>query len=436
MKIKLKPILLAIAALFFLPPKGASTDFNQQLCDSTLRIDYILSGNSNNQRIALHKLSATPGWAGRRVNLDSLPMRGNGQLELLDAATGKRLYAMSFSTLFQEWLTTDEARDCERSFENTFQIPMPVDKAVARLVLLDERGDTIANHSATIDHSDILIQRSKPDRLPDFRYISQGGDPARAIDVAIVAEGYQADEMDKFYTRAAEAVESLRNHEPFGSRFNDFNFIAVATPSADSGVSIPRLNEWRNTAVGSRFSTFYSNRYLTTPNVFHLHDLLQGIPYEHIIILANTDEYGGGGIYNSYTLTTADHPGFRPVVVHEFGHSFGGLADEYAYDGPDIIIVPEQIDYEPWEKNITSLFDFSKKWADKVDSSKSIPTPAESASDTLNDIGAYQGANYSTTLFYRPAVSCRMRDNDIDGFCPVCRDILNQLIDFYTVSSK
>ncbi|MDE5810998.1 MAG: IgA Peptidase M64, partial [Muribaculaceae bacterium] len=294
MKIKLKPILLAIAALFFLPPKGASTDFNQQLCDSTLRIDYILSGNSNNQRIALHKLSATPGWAGRRVNLDSLPMRGNGQLELLDAATGKRLYAMSFSTLFQEWLTTDEARDCERSFENTFQIPMPVDKAVARLVLLDERGDTIANHSATIDHSDILIQRSKPDRLPDFRYISQGGDPARAIDVAIVAEGYQADEMDKFYTRAAEAVESLRNHEPFGSRFNDFNFIAVATPSADSGVSIPRLNEWRNTAVGSRFSTFYSNRYLTTPNVFHLHDLLQGIPYEHIIILANTDEYGGG----------------------------------------------------------------------------------------------------------------------------------------------
>ena len=167
---------------------------------------------------------------------------------------------------------------------------------------------------------------------PPPRYIPRAPPPEREPNVAILAEGYTTAEMDSFYHHAAVAVESILKHEPFKSRADDFNFVAVASPSIDSGVSVPRLGDWKKTAFSSHFSTFYSDRYLTTGNLQDVHDALAGIPYEHIIILANTPEYGGGGIYNSYTLTTARHRDFKPVVVHEFGHSFGGLADEYFYE--------------------------------------------------------------------------------------------------------
>ena len=152
----------------------------------------------------------------------------------------------------------------------------------------------------------------------------QSGNEKDCIDVAILAEGYTEKEMDIFYQDAQRTCESLFSYEPFRSMKGKFNIVAVASPSTDSGVSVPRKNQWKQTAVHSHFDTFYSDRYLTTSRVKSIHNALAGIPYEHIIILANTDVYGGGGIYNSYTLTTAHHPMFKPVVVHEFGHSFGG----------------------------------------------------------------------------------------------------------------
>ena len=161
--------------------------------------------------------------------------------------------------------------------------------------------------------------------------------------------------------------------------------------------------------MGSNFSTFYSDRYLTTGNVKAVHDLLTGIPYEHIIILANTDEYGGGGIYNSYTLTTARHENFKPVVVHEFGHSFGGLADEYFYDNDDISTSDYHAGIEPWEPNITTLADFGKKWEDMLKAGTPVPTP--SADAQLYPTGVYEGGGYVSKGVYRPADECRMRDN-------------------------
>ena len=151
-----------------------------------------------------------------------------------------------------------------------------------------------------------------------------------ALMFAILAEGYTEKEMDIFYQDAQRTCESLFSHEPFRSMKQKFNIVAVASPFYGQWCQCsPAKNQWKQTAVHSHFDTFYSERYLTTSRVKSIHNALAGIPYEHIIILANTDVYGGGGIYNSYTLTTAHHPMFKPVVVHEFGHSFGGLADEY-----------------------------------------------------------------------------------------------------------
>ena len=171
-----------------------------------------------------------------------------------------------------------------------------------------------------------------------------------------------------------------------------------------------------------------------------LHDRLGGIPYEHIIILANTDTYGGGGIFNSYTLTTAGHPAFKPVVVHEFGHSFGGLADEYYYD--DQFVEYYYPDCEPWEQNITTLYDFKLKWDDMLPKVIGIPTEPVKGNiweqfangvDMKSMIGVYEGAGYQSKGVYRPFPDCRMKTNAADAFCPVCQRALERMIEFYTV---
>ena len=397
--------------------------------DKTLRVDYIFSGTDKTQEIALDEMSCFDGWAGRRCNTDSVAVRGNGQISMTDAATGKVLYRQSFSTLFQEWQTTEEATRLRRAFENVFLLPMPSAPAVVKVELYDFKGNISASISHTADPSDILIRKVDPVAAPHI-YILENGSPEEKIDVAVVAEGYTADEAELFYADAQKAVDAILSHKPFDKYSDRFNFVAVALPSSDSGVSVPGNREWKKTALGSHFNTFYMDRYLTTLRLRQMHDALCGIPYEHIVILANTDTYGGGGIFNSYTLTTAHHPAFEPVVVHEFGHSFAGLADEYYYP-----------DCEPWEQNITTLFDFGSKWDDMLPRFVSIPA-TDAAEDVWKQIGAgkspdsfigvYEGAGYQSKGVYRPFPDCRMKTNAADGFCPVCQRAIARIIEFYS----
>lgn len=402
--------------------------FSRHFNDSTLRLDYVIGGNSDASTIMLDKMIKSDGWAGRRHNLSEPPYRGYGSITLKDAFSGDTIYAHSFSTLYSEWLMTDEAKGPGRSFQNSFLVPLPKKMAEITVALLDSYGNPITSLSHIYNPDDILVKGAK-DSLHPFRYIYMGGNPEDVIDVALLAEGYAEHEMHKFYERAEQAVSAILSHEPFSSRREDFNFIAVGSPSVDSGVSVPKEGIWKNTAFGSHYSTFYSDRYLTTPEVFDVHDALSGLPYEHIIILANSPVYGGGGIYNSYTLTTADNDNFAPVVVHEFGHSFGGLADEYFYE-TDVMNDSYPTDKEPWEPNITTLCDFSRKWSHLLNEATPVPTPIEMKNEF--PLGVFEGAAYTFKGVYRPADDCRMRTNTCEGFCPACIDALARLIDFYT----
>ena len=381
--------------------------------EQTLRVDYMFSGTDKSVEISLDEMSRFDGWAGRRTNLTEVPVRGNGQICMTDVQTGDTLYRMSFSTLFQEWQTTEEATKVRKSFENVFLLPMPTTKAKVNVHLYDFFGNIVASLNHIVDPSDILIRHLNP-QAPEHRYLLQSGAPAEKIDVAIVAEGYTAEEMDMFYADAQTAMEAILKHEPFGQYKDRFNFVAVALESQDSGVSVPGEGEWKDTALKAHFNTFYMDRYLTTLRLKNMHDKLCGVPYEHIVILANTDTYGGGGIYNSYTLTTAHHPAFKPVVVHEFGHSFAGLADEYYYDD-------QYVEYyypgtEPWEQNITTLADFESKWKDMLDA---------------GEAELLEGAGYQSKGVYRPAKDCRMHTNRPDSFCPVCQRAIARIIEFY-----
>lgn len=403
--------------------------FADHFADKTLRVDYIFNGNASGQAICLDGLSALPTWAGRKHHLAELPLQGNGQIVMRNAASGKTIYTTSFSSLFQEWLETDEARNVTKGFENTFLLPYPLQPVEIEITLLDPRRNVRASMKHIVHPNDVLIEQKGNSHITPHKYLLHNDSPEKCINVAILAEGYTPQEMQTFYEDADIACKSIFDHEPFKSMKKRFNVVAVASPSTDSGVSVPRLNEWKHTAFGSHFSTFYSDRYLTTSRVKAIHDALAGIPYEHIIILANTEEYGGGGIYNSYTLTTAHHPMFRPVVVHEFGHSFGGLADEYFYDN-DVMTDTYPLDIEPWEQNISTQVDFAAKWKDMLSENTPVPTPAEVSENYPT--GVYEGGGYSAKGIFRPAENCRMRTNEYPAFCPVCQRALRRIIEFYT----
>lgn len=428
----MKRHLLAAICIGLSAFAGQAQNFDDYFVNKTIRADYIFSGNSEAQAICLDELSSLPQWAGRRHHLSELPLAGNGEIEMKDKASGKIIYRTSFSSLFQEWICEAEAKKVTRGFENTFLIPFPKNTATVTIRLKDVYHKETASLTHEIDPKDILIhQRGDEASITPHRYLLKSGSEENCIDIAILAEGYTKEETELFYKDAQTACEALFSHEPFKKLKSRFNVVAVFSESKDSGVSIPRQNEWKKTAVSSHFDTFYSDRYLTTRSVKAIHNWLAGIPYEHIIILANTDTYGGGGIYNSYTLTTAHHPMFKPVVVHEFGHSFGGLADEYAYDAAPSPQYPYSI--EPWEQNITTLADFDAKWKDMVEPGTPVPTPIQTEKSLIyTKVGVYEGAGYTQKGIYRPTTECRMKINEAPVFCPVCQRALEKLIRFYT----
>ncbi len=390
-------------------------DFDKWFQDKTLRLDYTFSGDNRNQYISLDEMKHSNGWFGRRTNLDSLLLLGGGQLCMKDSETGQVIYRHSFSTLFQEWQTTEEATRVQKSFENVFLVPFPKRPVEITVTLTDTHNKVKGEMMHRVDPQDILIRPLSSDESTKWEYLEKSGDSREKIDVVFIAEGYLKREKKVFMRDCGECIEALKAHEPFKSMSDRFNFVAVMPPSQEQGVSIPHKNIWKETLLSSSFDTFYSNRYLTTLRLKKLHDVLAGIPCEHIIILANTDNYGGGGIYNSYTLTTAHHRQFKPVVVHEFGHSFAGLADEYFYDD-------QYSDYyfpdsEPWEQNITTMYDFASKWQDMLGT---------------NGVSVYEGGGYKSKGVWRGCENCRMKTNTASGFCPVCQRAIERMIRFYT----
>lgn len=393
---------------------ATAQDFDKHFADSTLRLNYIFAGNATKQQIYVDELCCSPKWYGRKERLAETPLEGNGQITVKAHGDVTPIYRLSFSTLFQEWLSTPEAQKADKSFENAFLIPYPKEEVDVTVELFDNRRRTVATYTHTVSPGDILIRRTGFSHVTPYETLQKAADTTKCIHIAFVAEGYQSAEMPQFVADARTATEALFAHEPFKSQRHLFNIVAVMPPSADSGVSIPANGEWKSTALGSHFSTFYTDRYLTTLRLKTLHDILAGTPYEHIIILANTTEYGGGGIYNSYNLAYTRGNQFAPVVVHEFGHSFGGLGDEYDYgsDTPTYFS-----DIEPWEPNLTTKHDFSGKWENLVAEGKA---------------GLIEGGGYQREGVYRGFEDCRMRTNDVPDFCPVCQQALLRMIKFYT----
>lgn len=406
--------ILAISFLLFLSLVSNAQRFDDYFEDQTLRLDYTFAGDHTQSYIYVDELVSLPHWYGRRHHLKEVPLKGNGQIIVRAHNKDVVIYRHSFSTLFQEWLSTDEAKQTKKSFENVFLVPFPKDTVDITVELYDYHDKIATSMTHTVAPTDILIRKAGEHDMTPYDILHQAADTSQCIRIAFVAEGYTADEMEHYLDDCQKAIYSLFNHEPFKSMQDRFNIIALKSVSKESGTSEPAKGIWKNTVLGSHFDTFYMDRYLTTLHLKQLHNVLAGTPYEHIIILVNTEHYGGGGIYNSYNLTYTGGKHFLPVVVHEFGHSFGGLGDEYNYGDNDPMYFA---DTEPWEPNLTTKCDFNGKWEKLIEEGKA---------------GLIEGGGYLTHGVWRGFENCRMRTNEEPEFCLVCRQALTRLIDFYT----
>jgi hypothetical protein len=256
------------------------------------------------------------------------------------------------------------------------------------------------------------------------------GDPAIKIDVVILPEGYTSAEMDKFKSDCDKFAAELFKFEPYTQNRDKFNIRAVLAPSAESGTDIPGENTWKNTVLNSSFYTFDSERYLMTTDNRSVRNLAANAPYDQIYILVNSSKYGGGAIYNYYSTSVNSNKSSAKIFVHEFGHGFAGLADEYD-DGSTSFNDMYPLTVEPWEPNITTLVHFGTKWEKMLPIQTLVPTPFENTTPALQ-LGVYEGAGYVAKGLYRPTPDCLMRSFKGDKFCPVCSASVQKMIDFYT----
>jgi len=407
----------------------SSQQYSDLFIEKACRIDFHFCGNVSSTNAYLDKIKQEPYWGGRRLHLTNDMNLGQYRFQVLDSISNTLIYTDGFSTLYYEWQSTPEALLVSKSFEQSVQFPYP-QKSVK--VIIEKRVDFDKWEKLIqfgFSPNDKLIRKIKQEKVP-VKIIQKPASPENAIDIAIIAEGYTAGQRAKFFRDAQKLADNLFTHEPFNKYKSRINIYAIAAASVDTGVSMPQNSNWRNSALGSHYYTFYSDRYLTTPNVFKVRDYASLVPYDAIYILANTKIYGGGGIYNFYTLASADSKKAQTeVTVHEFGHSFAGLADEYFYDH-DALNGMYDIKSEPWEPNITTLVNFDAKWKKDLPQGTIIPTPLTDENKTK--IGVFEGGGYLSKGIYRPFFDCRMRTNTAKSFCPVCLKAVEKRILFLT----
>jgi hypothetical protein len=402
--------------------------FNDYFTDGVLRFDFMLSGTFNSTKVTEVQQKKEPLWGGT-TNLHVSEMTlGNYRFSVKDQDTKALIFRQGFSPLFQEWQTTAEAKNMERVFHQVIRFPFPRENVNLEIECRGADGLFKTIYSKTILPANYFIYKENPQQC-DITKIRISGDPSQKVDVAILAEGYRKDEMGKFIKDARRMVDSLFSVEPFASQKSQFNLYALETPSEESGTDIPGRNIYVNTLYNTTFYTFDVARYLTTTDMKSVYDHAASVPFDYLIVLVNSNEYGGGGFYNYISVCTASNYLSASVFIHEFGHEFAGLGDEY-YESEVAYQDYYNLKLEPWEPNLTTLVDFKTKWNDLIDPSTQIPTPRIKIN--ADKVGVFEGGGYVSKGIYSPMQDCRMKSNKPDSFCPVCQRAIVKTIELCT----
>ncbi len=441
----------------------------------TMRVDYFHSGNNETEMFSLDQVVVEPlPWTGNMAQPHDKTSRGKYLFEIIDPESGDIAWSRSFSSIYGEWETTGEAKEINRSFHES--VRFPAQDSVFELVM-KKRGAGNAFEEVWrigLDPADVLVHRESAMYADDVLVIHKSGDPANKVDLLLMGDGYTAAEQEAFIAKAIELTEILFATSPFRERKDDFNIWALAPAAHQSGVSRPSTGVFRDSPIGATYDSFRSERYILTFDNKSMRRIASSTPYDFIEILTNSEVYGGGGIYGLFSTAAANSEWAPYLFVHEFGHHFAGLADEYytssiAYELPEVII-------EPYEPNITALLDPENlKWQHLATPNTPLPStwPKEAYEEhsiayqekraamraenvpeaEMNDlfqtnqdivesmfeesgqnglVGAFEGGGYMAEGIYRSQQNCIMFTRTPD-FCVVCSEAIEKVIDEYTL---
>ncbi len=444
---KKQRIVVGIMALMGILPMDAQVNFDDYFTPKTMRLDYYHAGDAKSEHFFVDEVIEEPYWAGNKNYLVDERTMGNHIFKVLDKASGKVIYSRGYSTLFNEWQATPEAKTTSKAMPEGVTFPYPKNDVIVEFYTRENStGKYHKKFAYEIDVDSYFVRKAKPNlNTIDVHYT---GNPAKRVDIVLISEGYTEAEKQKFVDACKIFAEGFFSYYPYSVNKDKFNIRAVWAPSAESGISIPGEYLWRNTTLKTHYYTFDSERYQMIEDYQSILDVAANVPYEMIYILTNSQKYGGGGIYNFYGISAADIPGAstRKTYSHEFGHSFVGLADEYV-GGSEMsdLYFPN---VEPWEQNITTLANLeSKDWKELLGNAP-VPTPVKETNWELNPqnpesadfdpkkpwkLGVYEGGGYLSEGVYRPWPNCMMNwFHRIDVYCPVCCREIQNTIDLYT----
>lgn len=429
----MKKILSLLVLSIIVCNTFAQVEYKKFFTGKTLRVDVQLGGSAAKTDVYLSQIVKENIYAGPKKNLIDPFNYGSYKYSLYDVKTGVLLFSKGFCSLFNEWVSTAEAKEVKRAFYHSLKTPFP--KKKVRLVLEERRymtGEFDEIFSYDIDPSSYLISKEK---TRDYKVdkIHYSGDSNKCLDIAFLAEGYTEKQMDKFISDVKRVTDYMLSCDAYKPYVNNINIWAVESVSIDSGTDNPGKKEFKNTVMNSSFYTFGIERYLTTLDYKSVSDVAATAPHDAIFILVNTPKYGGGGFYNFYGLSSADHMLSEKVSVHEFGHSFAGLADEY-YTSSVATEDYYNLANEPWEPNITTNVDFGSKWKSMIAQGTPLPTPR--TYKYRKTLGMFEGGGYMSKGMYSPVQDCVMKSNQLKEFCPVCSRAIQEMILFYMDEQK
>jgi len=463
---------ISFLALLLLAPASGFAE-----TPKTLRVDYYHTGNASEEVFSLDRVVVEPlAWPGNPHRPIDDTGFGKYRFEVRDAASGERLYSRGFASIYGEWETTGEAKERHRTFHESLRFPVPEGPVKVVLEKRDPRNAFFEIWRLEVDPRGVFVDDSALPE-PELIAIMKSGHPADKVDLLLLGDGYTAAERGKFKRDAKRLADALFAVSPFAERRGDFNVWGLCPPAAESGISRPSTGIHRRSPAGTTYDAFGSERYVLTFDNRAFRDLAAWAPYDVVEILVNGETYGGGGIFGIYGTVAVDSDFAEYVFIHEFGHHFAGLADEY-YTSSVAYEIPEN-PVEPWEVNATVLADpAGLKWKDLVAPGVAIPSPwpkeefethsrqiqerrrqiraeerpeAEMSAlfreqlayetkllggaELAGKVGAFEGANYAARGTYRPQIDCIMFSRNEVPFCEVCQGGIERVIDLYTATS-
>ncbi|MBN1118036.1 MAG: peptidase M64 [Bacteroidales bacterium] len=419
--------LLIFFLISLLPSCSIKYNYKKFFKESRLRFEYSITGDASTLKIEEKSIVRDLYWGGSKVNLIDTFQYGLYFLKIYDLKSNQLIYSRGYCNLFSEWQTTADADTNEKTFSDCILFPEPRKDFK---ICIEKRDSQNRFHKVfEKDFEPESIANSILQEGVSARDIHKSGNFENNVDIVFFAEGYTQNEQDKFFRDVERFKNYLFGWEPFLNYKDKINILAVFAPSPQTGVDIPSTGLEVETLADAHFGTFGIDRYLTLPDIGKVYKYLNAVPVDQVCVLVNSSKYGGGGIYNYYNIFTSDDYHAELLFLHEFGHGFASLADEYfnsevAYEDFG------DLNTEPYQPNITTLVDFERKWMSMVPDTVPIPTPDTSLYD--NAVGVFEGANYVAEGFYRPYRNCAMQSSAMRNFCPVCERSIEKMILFIT----